>query len=410
VNRTSTRPDLHEDVAVDAFLLRRNWYAPLFTLVLAVGGFAITRLSLYEAIFGWLGVWFGTIFTPVLLSRNAFRLARPAALRVSSKGLTLAGRAEIIAPHDIVEAKLVPRPSSKADHVVELVLRDRSRLSLAMGLDAALLLFERLGINPGERRTAFTTVVPYGKRFLVALLVVGAPSTLAAVLLVQNPAGVTAITFDMLPLCALIAWAAGLIRGKVAVGAEGITRHWLLWRRYTPFADVRSIELQGVDTIVGLGGARRLRLRALDRPETEKQRGAERRALFAHLSDAHGRWARSRSAAEVAPRLQRGGRSARDWLVGLGQLAHGDGYRVATLTPELLSDVVRSDHPIDARVGAALALVRVGGEHERAAVRIAAEACAEPATRARLMEIAEAASEAELEAVLGRTATTPRTS
>ncbi len=408
----SDHAPIGESTAVRAWRLRRNWYLPIASLALAIAGYAFSRTSGPDATFGWFGIVIGVPFGALFYARNAFRLAKATELRATRETLTIDGVGEIAAT-DIVEAKLVPRPSSRGDHLFELVLRDRRRLSFASTLGAAMAMFDMLGINPGERRTTFTTVVPFGKRFLAVFAVLGLPWTVLSAL--ENADVVLVLLslfFWVVPMCALVAMFVGLLRGKLVVGAEGFTRRWLFWQRFTSFADVASIESvkpflsrDRVDVIVTFDGGTRSRIRAAEAPDTAEQRGAESRALFRHLLQAHARATEIGSPIGAAPLLRRGPRTVREWLASLEQIAGtgGSGYRVATMSPEALGAIVRSvDTPIDARVGAAVALVRVGQTEHHATIRVAAEASAEPSTRALLEGLLEARTDEELERVLER--------
>jgi hypothetical protein len=401
-----------EAVTIPASLLRRNWYAPLAAAAGGAGGLALAVSRSPNAPFGWVVFVGGAIFAVSLFSRRSFPLGRAVTLRATPRALDL-GQGAPIRVEDIVEAKRAPWPSRFGDHLVTLVLRDRRRIGIALAGQSAAQLLSLLGISAGERRTSFRAVVAFWKRFVAVTLILGCPwlkvftSDPGSALLM-----LPLVPFAVAPIVLPIALVLGLIRAKVVIGAEGFATQWLFWRRFVPFSEVTGIrgvspviDRHVVDSVVTLQSGRRVRLRAVEAPDTEEQRGSESRALFAHLTEAHARWSDGRNRVEASPHLRRGGRSVGEWCAALERLVRGDGsgYRVATLTPEALTEVLRSaDGPLDARAGAAAALVRIGDDTHRTAVRVAAEACVEPETRALLLDISDARSEGELHAVLER--------
>lgn len=395
-----------------AHLLRRNWIPVLLGIVAVVAGYLYARGSGPESAFGLLGIWMGVLFTPIFVLRNAFRRARAVHVRATERTLEIEGHAPI-AVEEIAEAKLVPHPGAHGDVVAELVLRNRKTLSIWAPFAFASAILRTLGIGAGERRSRFALVSPFfGNRFVAALLLIGLPWVITMWALEPSHAGVDPESLlRMIPLCAFIAWVAGFVRGTLIVGAEGLTTRWLLRDRFIPFSeieDVRSVtrpmNRHAPDTLVMLRSGKRLLLRTIDAPDEEAHRGVEARALLAHVSEAYQRWCSVPAAVDAGQRLLRGQRSPREWRMGLDQLVQGDGfgYRVATVTPELLSTIVRSAPDGEARVGAAAALIRTSAEERRTTVRIAAEACAEPVTHAALLALSEAETEADVEMALQR--------
>jgi hypothetical protein len=193
----------------------------------------------------------------------------------------------------------------------------------------------------------------------------------------------------------------GVFKGRVVVGADGLAVRWLR-RRFLPYSEVTGVAAVP-ETVVTMRSGGRLRLTATDTADTDAQRGVNAAALFRHVEAAYARYQAQTTEAMATALVRRADRSARDWLTGLDALVKVDrtGYRTATVTPEILAAVARAaDEPTDARVGAAAALVRIGVDEHRTLVRVAAEACADPETRAALEDLAEARTDEETLAAL----------
>src|SRR5262249_26500736 len=152
---------LGDSASIRSWRLRRNWYLPVGSALLGV---LLAFVLMTSNQFGWEGAIFGGFFAMLFWARNAFPLSTPVSLEVTKSDLIVDGWS--IAASDIVEARMIPQPTRHATHVAELVLRDRRTISLATSLVDGMALFDLLGIRPGERRASFTTVVPFGKRFL----------------------------------------------------------------------------------------------------------------------------------------------------------------------------------------------------------------------------------------------------
>jgi hypothetical protein len=393
-------------------ILRRSWLAVTACGVVAVLGVLAGLIEASWAPFGWFGVWLGVVLGPIFYLRNAFPRATPTTFRAASAGMILEGHGPLRA-EDILEAKLTPRG---AEAVVDLALRDGDRVALLTRVEIARALVELLG----ARRTGFRLVVPYAQRFLglfalIALVVfaltlalssLGAAEALFSAFFLAVSAG----AFWAVPL----AWVVGpFLRGRLVIGADGFTTSWLSRERYVAFRDVKAV--QGAsrladaridDTLVELASGRRLRLRTVEAPNTEAERGTASYAMLQHMSDAFTRSARLLDGRVDVPTLvQRGPRTAEQWLSGLDALVRGggSGYRVAAVSPEMLAEVTYdpSAKP-EARVGAAAALVRVGDEAVRTRVRIAAEGCADTELRETLLALSEARTDTAAVAALAR--------
>lgn len=239
---------------------------------------------------------------------------------------------------------------------------------------------------------AFALQTSHAKRWLGSFLfLLGLVTCLVATLRRAFPPPGIALIFlvESAALALPLAWVAGLVRQKLVVGADGFTVRWLWQQRYVPFRDVTTI-WHADPTYVKRGSGETLALQVAD------EEGA---ALYTELLDA---FVRSHGTAEVGPRLRRGARSTRDWLRALDELARG-GYRSAALTPDTLLAALEDPEP-DVRLGAAMALVRLGDRAHRARIRVAADSCAQPEARRALLRIAAAETDREVEAALAPSA------
>jgi hypothetical protein len=365
-------------VEARGFVLRRNWLPLVVGIASAVFGIALMYSG---AILGLFPAMFGIVFGPLIAIRNGFPHRIPTTVLASKESVLIQGWADV--PIDeIIEMKIQPRWAH--DCVVDIATKERA-YTLRLHVNDA----HALGALVGTRRSRFRLIVPFWQRyvgFIVALVVLSAfragvelvPFSLPGILLVSWP----------------LAWLVGLVRGTLVVGADGFTRRWLWWRRFTAFSDVAGVRSgPKVDTIVDLASKKKIRLRAVDAPNTDEERGAEPRAMYTHIGEAYVASTRVMRVNDIRALVDRGARDAREWLASLDGLAHGQGlgYRAAVVTPEMLEELaVDPTAEATVRVGAAAALVRIGDEQNRTRVRVSAEACAEPEVREALLAVADA--------------------
>lgn len=400
--------------------LRRNWYVPSLGLAMtALGLWTVFGTRGPNSAFGLFALWMGPFLALLPLLRNAFPLSRRLTLRADAGRLCLGegeGVREVDA-QDIVEAKLVPREGKEVDTVADFTLRDGARLRLWLARPEATRLLHALGVGVGQRRATFERVVPFGARYLIVSLGLGLPVYVLQVVWAwfnhkDALLAVVAWPFIVAFFSFLPAWMLGLVRGRVVVGADGLLLRWLFRERFVGFnevAAVRSVESRlaphVIDTVVERTAGRPIRLRALEMPDTENERGTSGKALFAHVTRAWATW-QERGPSGAAPALlARSGRSSTEWRQALDGLARGTarGYRAVAVSAERLVEIARDPlSPGDVRAGAAAALVLAQHSEHKETVRVAAEACADPGTRAALLALAEAENEAAVEQALSR--------
>jgi hypothetical protein len=412
---------------VKARLLRRNWWLPGLAAAVLPASLLLGWLNGATTAYGVLASAMGLSVALACLVRNPFPQGTPVRLRATGGSLEI-GDAPAIFSDEIAEAKVVMGEQGKPE--VRLSLRDGSArwLRLEHPSDADALL-STMGIGPGGRRARFLLVVPFGKRFLVALLCLGLP-WLAWASPAWGSGLVYAIGFCLLfaifcvaPVCAVLAVIAGVIPGSLVVGRDGFTVRAPLRARFVPFSEVIGLDADtlwtnrfAIDTIVSLRGGKKLRLSARDAPTTSAGRGAEAAAMHSYLVGAH---AQSQVGGGVGSdtdallsRMSDGSGAA--WLASIDAVARGgsERYRVATLSEERLAEIVDDpEAPAEARAGAAAALLRrgdeTGDETGRTAVRIATNACADPSLRAALLALEEAADDDAFATALEKARTAP---
>lgn len=395
-----------EDVA---HVLRRNGYVPLAGLALILGGFGATHFGGLAALLGGSAAVFGCIFVPIVLHRNAWPLARRAALRATPEELVVDGIAPI-RTDDITSVRRVHRPLESPSTVLELALRGRRDVTLAVTDHVADDLMSVIG----ERSSRHRLLVPYGTRFAIVWLALALLDF--AYFGIAEHAAIRAILpslFGTTVLATIIAWALALVRGRIVVGTDGITTNWLGRRRFIPFADVVAVTSKApladeftIDTLIDRRGGKRVRLRTPEEPTTNIHRGIEGRALFDAIRRAYDRARLGARVADARPLLARAGRSSRDWLAALDTHARAaGGYRDVTIDSVTLAEIVADPEAgAEIRVAAAATLVRAQKTELLPRVRVAAEATADPTTRDCLLRIGEARSDEDAVAVLDRVA------
>jgi hypothetical protein len=411
-------------------VLQRNWVAIGAWLAFGLAGALAASFGTRSLVLGVLAAALGAVFAGLFYARNAFPRALPATILATEVGLSVDPYNIQVRSEEILEAKVVPRNDLFA--VVELALRGGRTLQLELHLAEAQALLDVFG----ARRSRFQLVVPLWKRWLSAVVVLLA--------LTAWSTGRLDLWVVSLPSClvmaSLAAWLVGYVRGRLVVGADGFTRHWLSRRRFVPFAEVAEVRgrphflNRGVeDTEIVLRSGETLRLRTVEAPNTELERGAEGRAMLSHVRLAFERGGRPAEAVLDVPALvDRGGRTPREWLAGLDALVRGGAtsYRVAPVSASALVDLAEDPGAsLESRVGAAAALTRLhpeallatdaralaargdaaltallDTEELRTRIRVSAEACAEPELRGLLLALADARDEAATEATLARAA------
>lgn len=182
-----------------------------------------------------------------------------------------------------------------------------------------------------------------------------------------------------------------LMRGSVVVvGADGVFLRSGIFRRLIPYDRIVSIDFEPA---VRSFDVPRVKLRLVDGKVVEMST-SDATALESAI-----RWRRDAwtTPTPLPAALARGGRSGREWLEALRNLAAGTGYRAATVGNDYLWTLLDDPHALPAaRAAAATALAQSDGAQAQARLRIVAASMAHPKTRRKLDRIANATDDAVL--------------
>jgi len=400
--------DLH-DRTLDwtaARRLRRNLRLPLALLAgSALGYLYASEVRTSSLVWGAAAAVMLPILALLIVVRNALPRAVPTRVRLTAEALEIEGRAPI-APVEISELRLLPRPGRHGDAVVDMLTVNGERERLWMMADGARNLTDALG----PRRARFRLALPFAPRFFGALALVAIPSLALGVLTHAPAVGIFALSIGAIFWALVLSGLLWFIPGSVTVGADGVTTRWLAFRRFVSFRDVVAVDSRRArsdgraDTVLALKSGRRLRLIPRETPDTEADRGLESIALASHVISAHSAWqATFGSATDLARLVAPSAEVPSAWRLALDALVHGTGYRSTNLNPDRLFSLL-GDPTVDrrARVGAAAALVRIGDDESRARVRVAAASSADAALRDAMLAVADSDSDEAMDRALAR--------
>ncbi len=197
-------------------------------------------------------------------------------------------------------------------------------------------------------------------------------------------------------------------RAKVVVGADGIVvKQAMKKSEFVSHAEVESVSASGAAVIVTRKHGEPIKLEVAG--ETARKKDAAEREL--HAQSIAWRIQKAREAfvalagdvPQAALVLDRAGKTARAWLDDLRRAGAGANatFRGATLSREQLLRVVESTTAAAReRLAAAVALHEGLTADEKPRIRVAAELCAEPALRERMVRVVDAPTDDELMAAL----------
>jgi hypothetical protein len=273
------------------------------------------------------------------------------------------------------------------------------RLCSALALDAqsttAEFVLQRRGLAIGKAVVAITAA-------FIAL-------SFAAIMIKAILAPVVILAFALALVAIGVPLAVFHHRVKLIVGADGlVVQEGLGKRRFISHGDIEDVRAGGSAVIVKMkhgsmqfdvGAAGRGKRNQQDREfEVQAQSIAWRiekaREAYRALAGA---------APQAALALDRGSKSTREWIDQLKRIGEGASatFRSVGLTREQLLRVVESTSAsARERLAAAVALRTGLTDDEKPRIRVAADRCAEPALRERMVRVAFAPSDEELAAAL----------
>jgi len=273
----------------------------------------------------------------------------------------------------------------------------------ALGLDAASSTVEfALGESPSARDW---------------LLVVGLVAlTVASFTFAPTPELEAAGAFTGIALVAVASWLTS--RVFLRVGADGLLVRRPLGRaRFLPHGAIANVRCDG-DTIVVepmTGVALVLRVPGIPtggdddraRRRQEDRRADDARAIARRIHQARNAFRDHRAGAgAMVAVLERGARSTREWLEhlrGLGEGAASTFRAMDATRAQLLAVVESTTARARDRLAALVALRAQLTDEEAPRIRVAAERCAEPDLRERMVRVLDAEEDATLEETLGET-------
>jgi hypothetical protein len=341
-----------------------------------------------------------TLLAPLVLVASlvvaSVSRARPGALTVGAEGLTLerAGRVRRIPLADITDGWLSPLED-------QVVLRRRSgnliQARLARFSEGRAVL-EAAGLDAARR----TLRMPLGRPswwLAVLTLVVGYPvvSLLAVVVLFVLPAQGMFSLHNALAIGGTYLLYRGLRAlagpGEIVIGADGIIARSGGRARFVAYDRLASVgvEPDRIRLLLVDGQVVPLRARKLDAAAME--------VLDARIEDARAAWRSNDTGAQALAQLDRRGRDPGAWAAALrGVLEPSGDYRRPVLTRDQLTAVLESPAaPAERRLAAAVALQIGDAPEDRARIRVAAGACANPRLRVALAQAADGDVAAALE-------------
>ena len=308
-------------------------------------------------------------------------------------------RARAIAVSSIKRALVVP---TKELDFVRLARRGRPDVDLAFEFVWQSDAFLRaVGLDPARRAADFFLQSParrtWGGFLAFAALLVTSFSVIA---LAQSPWA----------LASLLAVAAIFAPCRVRVGADGVERRWLFFRRMIRVASIRDVTVHAQPVVpTSRNLVHRVDLHLVDASTFSLCSGSEQTAAIVAERVRAVRRAHRGSpdqGIDLVNALSRGTRTAGEWLAHLRALTRdgadaGARYRSAAIER---TDLVRvaEDAALAApvRLAAAVALAVDVDETERKRIADLAVASADPHVRDGMTRIAEAADDAAIEEAL----------
>jgi hypothetical protein len=269
--------------------------------------------------------------------------------------------------------------------IVEIQTREDTWMVSLDNVAAAEPLVADLGFAPGQRPITYRLGARHRRVLHLAVGFVAYVIAAFTQAFVSSWHDLPRIAFLIAVMSAVFVIGKRIIRAPVVtVGTDGV---WIVthgfFRRFVPLSEIASV-WQSIS-----GRPIRLKLRS---GETVEIAGfwidADRRDAIA----THVRALLAKPAPHAPLVLAREGRSVREWRAHLQRIVEGAGYRVAASNDSLADLVGAPGLSAEERVGAALAL-RVAGAADAPKIRVAAEQCLDPKTRAAL----EAAARAEVD-------------
>jgi hypothetical protein len=209
----------------------------------------------------------------------------------------------------------------------------------------------------------------------------------------------------LFPLLGLLASLAR--RERIEIGREGVLYRWAFSASFIPYGAMEAVTLEATtglvtETLDHVGviarGGRALHFRPSAKSKEDRRQLAT--TIARRIREACAAFAEGKPDEGAAALLAPGGRDPGQWVAQMRGLSGAPGYRETAMDEERLLRVVEDATAQSmTRVGAAVALSAMG-DMARARVRVASDACVDPALKKALARVAVGKDDAELEAAV----------
>jgi hypothetical protein len=272
---------------------------------------------------------------------------------------------------------------------------EADRLCGALGLDAKSTVAE-FDMFGGNASNATRTTVMVAIATLMAA-VAGATFAIASHHMLMPIIILMALLFGML---VVIPAAVLSRRTKLRVGADGITvKHGFAKREFVPHRGIAAVKAKGTQVVVTRADGEPMIFSVASQVAKKQVEEVSRQAESIAWRIEKARQANAALAGEApqaALALDRGEKTIREWVEQLRRVGQGANatFRDVGLTREQLLRVVESTSAAAKERLAAVVALREGlTEDEKPRIRVAADRCAEPAMRERMVRVAFAPDE-----------------
>lgn len=397
-------PSFEGDVTVRSI----HWSRVALWIVAVVAGSSILFQRALEGaaplgVFAFFGLVFGLGYGWKLFSRK--KKERRARAVIDARGLFLDG--ELVLRKDELREGAYLRPLEGGRTGIVIASGGEFRgFDLGVATEAeGMAVLAALGQDPARAKVRFRLAAGFENRTLrrLATFVIGLSTSFGVI--INGNREIFYVLGSLWSIAILFAAVSFLVPTYVTVGADGLFVERRGRNRFLPFAKVTSIETHRTypdAVVVTLEGGEEVTLRTSiqDKASMAEKDRVDQRALLARARASLAAFRARTHGGDVAFFLERGGRSAKDWMESLETLRVERGYRETHLSDDQLWAVLEDPAASPEARAAALIALRSGVDEEgKVRRRVALEASAEPRLRV-VLAAAEKEDPAELEAAL----------
>lgn len=313
---------------------------------------------------------------------GGFALARggratAGAVEVSKAGVDFDGRTSL-AREKIRAAAFTPRVGRRPSSVRFLGKYERELAWIEVKDHAhGDEVLSALGLAPNQASAQFYALAKRGTTGFWALIAAAIGATALSVGIAVLVGHAEAAYLGILPFALVSAY---FMPAKIHVGADGLLYEMRVGSRFFPWSEVLEVQpiQKGIAVLLKSGEVYEIPTVSRGKMYYEYERVAQA-TLVSRANDALAAFDRG-DVPDVSARVVRLGRTKEAWIAGLRD--REGSFRDAPLRSEDLWKIVESPAAeVTARAGAAAVLAQEATEDDRARLRIAADACAEPRLR-----------------------------